>query len=296
MGTYAPARGQEAHVGIGFAMKKEDWFLPSFREQGVLFTLGLLPENHYLAWNGDERGQKFPEGLNTFPISIPVGTHIPHAAGVAWALKLQKKKAAAIGVTGDGGTSKGDFAEALNLAGVLQLPLVAITQNNQWAISMPRSRQTAAQTLAQKAIAAGIPGMQVDGNDCVAVYKAVSEALEKARNGGGPTLLELFTYRMSDHTTADDAARYRNPSELETWKKRDPIERVKKFFVKKKAWSDGFEKKTTEDARKRVDAAVAKMESYPAPKPDELFDYVFDKTNPNLEEQRKELLAGLEEE
>src|SRR6201982_693579 len=215
LGTFPSALGQEAvAVGIAGAMRLEDVFLPSFREHGAQLWRGVSLVELFLFWGGDERGSDFAEAREDFPICVPVGTHAPHAVGVALAFKLRREKRVAVCVFGDGATSKGDVAEALNGAGVWQLPVVFVINNNRWAISVPLAHQTAAETLAQKAIAAGIEGEQVDGNDVIAVREAVSRALAKARAGGGPHLIEAVTYRLGDHTTADDASRYRSGSEV----------------------------------------------------------------------------------
>ena len=188
LGTYPSSLGQEAaQVGSAFALQPKDWVFPAFRELGVFLTRGFPLELIYRFWKGDERGQQIPEGINIFPMCIAVGTHILHAAGTAFAARHRGDDLVSVAYLGDGGTSKGDFHEALNLAGVYKLPLVVICQNNQWAISVPRQAQTAAQTLAQKAIAHGIHGVQVDGNDVLAVYQVTREALELARKGGGST-------------------------------------------------------------------------------------------------------------
>jgi len=231
LGTYPSSLGQEAtQVGSGFALQPQDWVFPGFRELGVFLCRDFPLELIYRFWTGDERGQQIPEGNNIFPVCIAVGTHILHAAGAALAAKYRGDGAVMVAYLGDGATSKGDFHEALNMAGVYRLPLVVICQNNQWAISVPRRAQTAAQTLAQKAIAHGVRGIQVDGNDVLAVYQATKEALDQARNGDGPSFIECETYRMEDHTTADDARRYREPQELDEWRTRDPLLRMRRYL------------------------------------------------------------------
>src|SRR5438445_3090401 len=226
--TYAPVRGQEAsQIGSGLALKNDDWMFPAFRENGAYITRGTPMHMIYQYWMGDERGMRMPEGQNNFTVAIPVSTQILHAVGCAWGNKMQKKKNASIVYFGDAATSKGDFAEGMNFAGVFKIPVVFLCQNNQWAISVPRSRQSASQTLAQKAVAYGFDGIFVDGNDVFAVYQVAKQALEKARSGGGPTLIECYTYRMSDHTTADDASRYRDPKEVVEWQEKVPIDRLR---------------------------------------------------------------------
>src|SRR6516165_3052789 len=237
LGTFASALGQEAvPIGIASAMLAEDVLLPSFREHGAQLWRGVSPVELFLYWGGDERGSDFAEAREDFPVCVPVGTHAPHAVGVALAFKLRREKRVAVCVFGDGATSKGDVAEALNVAGVWQLPAVFVINNNRWAISVPVAQQTAAETLAQKAISAGIEGEQADGNDVIAVREATARALAKARAGGGPHLIEALTYRLGDHTTADDASRYRCGSEVSAHWAEDPITRLRNYLVAERLW------------------------------------------------------------
>jgi TPP-dependent pyruvate/acetoin dehydrogenase alpha subunit len=201
-----------------------------------------------------------------------VSTQIPHGAGIAYAFKYRKQDAAVLTFVGDGGTSEGDFYEALNFAGVFKLPLITIIENNQWAISQPRSRQTAAKTLAQKGIAAGISCVQVDGNDMLAVYKAVRDAIANAKNG--PTLIEAVTCRLSMHTTSDDPTKYRTDADVAAWQKKDPVARVKAYLAGKKQWDDAMEQKTAEEQQKQIDDAVAKAEAF-KPDPRSMFENVY---------------------
>lgn len=285
--TYASTRGQEAQVGVAFALKDDDWFFPSFREHGVLMARGVPISTLMLYWMGDENGSKFPG--NNFMMTVPVSTQVPHAVGAAWAMKLQGKKTATMVFFGDGGSSKADFYEGANFAGVFNAPVVLVCQNNQWAISVPRAHQTKAETIAQKAIAVGFEGIQVDGNDVIAVYLAAKRALEKARSGGGPTLIEMFTYRMSDHTTSDDSRRYRDIKEVEQWAKKDPIDRLRKFMEKNRWWTEKYQKDIEQKIGAQVDAAVKAAESAKPPGPTEMFDYTFEQPTPNLNEQRGEV-------
>jgi pyruvate dehydrogenase E1 component alpha subunit len=216
-----------------------------------------------------------------------VGTHIPHAAGAALAAKIRGDRIAAVAYFGDGGTSKGDFHEGFNLAGVLGLPTVFICQNNQWAISVPISAQTASQSLAQKAVAYGFDGIQVDGNDVLAVYRAAREALEKARSGGGPTFIECLTYRMADHTTADDASRYRSHEETEQWRERDPILRYERFLAKRGLWSEDYAAEMKGKAEGEIDEAVRRYEAVPPPASGEMFDFVGGDLSPRQKLQRQ---------
>ena len=293
LGTYASTLGQEAtQIGYALAMQDTDWMFPSFRANAALIARKIPITNILQYWAGDERGHKWPEGVNNCPIVISVATQLPHAVGAAWGAKIRGDKIAVLVDFGDGGTSKGDFHEAMNFAGTFKLPVVFVCQNNQWAISVPRSVQTAAETIAQKAIAYGFEGMLVDGNDVFAVYKTVKEALEKARNGGGPTLIECYTYRISDHTTADDATRYRDPKEVEFWKKRDPLDRLRKYMQDKKLWTKEYEESITKEFEAAVEKAVQAFESIPAPDPKDIFSYTYSEINQNLQEQMKELTGS----
>lgn len=274
--TYASLLGQEAaQIASAYAIKKEDWFVTTYRDHGVWITRGLPMENLYMYWAGDERGMNFKQDLKALPPAIPIGSHIPHAVGLAWAEKMKGTKNVAIVYFGDGATSKEDFHTAMNFAGVFKVPCVFLCENNQWAISVPRYRQTASKTIAQKAEAYGFEGILVDGNDVFAVYKATQDALKKARAGKGPTLIEAYTYRLESHTTADDWRRYRSAKEVESWRKKDPIVRLRKYMQKKKIWDDKKEEKLLQEARRKVDEAVRKFESVPPPDPKDIFKYIY---------------------
>lgn len=276
IGTYASILGQEAsQIGSALALEKTDWVFPSFRESGVYLALGHPPYKVIQYWGGDERGLRTAPGLNIFPVCIPVASHVPHAVGVAMAAKYRGDKTAALVYFGDGGSSKGDFHEGLNFAGVFRLPVVFICQNNQWAISVPRERQTAAKTIAQKAFAYGIEGIQVDGNDFFAVYRASRQALERAKRGDGPTLIECDTYRMSDHTTADDSTRYRQKEEIEQWKPKDPLLRLELYMEKKGLLTDEYRKEVASKAKTAVDEAERQAESLAVPEPLDMFTHTY---------------------
>lgn len=293
LGTFPSSLGQEAaQIGSGFAITRQDWVFPSFREIGVFLSLGYPLSLYYRYWLGDERGLKTPEDLNIFPINIAVGTHLLHAAGVAMGARYRKDPVVSVAFLGDGGTSKGDFHEALNMAGVYNLPLVAICQNNQWAISVSSKNQTATETLAQKAVAYGIKGVQVDGNDVLAVYQATREALQRARNGGGPTFIECETYRMSDHTTADDAGRYRDKAELEPWRAKDPLLRMRRFLEEKGFWGDSEQIQLEKTLKQQVDQAVHEFETMEPPQPEEMFRFTCDQLSSRQQEQLKECRDG----
>jgi pyruvate dehydrogenase E1 component alpha subunit len=293
-GTYAPLWGQEAcQIGSAYVLQRGDWVFPAFREIGATLMMGVALKDFMLYWMGNEMGSRAPEGINLMPVSIPVGTHIPHAVGAAWAAKLKGDKIVAVAYFGDGATSKGDFHEAMNFAGVFKTPTLFFCQNNQFAISVPRSKQTASATIAQKAIAYGFGGIQVDGNDLFAVIAATKEAADKARSGGGPTLIEGVTFRFGPHTTADDPTKYRTDEEIERWKPLDPMVRLRSYLKAKGRWTEEGETRMTEDAQKEVDQAVKDAEAVPAPQPKEIFEYVFAEMTPPLREQLEYLKSTL---
>ena len=290
LGTYAPTRGQEAsQIGSAFAIQDEDMVFPAFRENGVFLVRRMPMELLFQFWGGDERGMNIPKNVNMFPIAITVGAQLLHAVGYSIAMKYKKKKAAAITYFGDGATSEGDFHEALNFAGVFNAPCVFICQNNQYAISVPVEEQTASETLAQKAIAYGFSGIKVDGNDVFAVYKATFEALKKARAGKGPTLIECYTYRIGDHTTSDDAKKYRKESEVKKWELKDPILRLKKYMRKMKMFSEKYENEIKKTSEEQVEKALAKAEAVPKLKPEEIFDFIYSSLTQELSEQREQI-------
>jgi pyruvate dehydrogenase E1 component alpha subunit len=286
MGTYAPVRGQEAQVASAVAMGKEDFVFPAFRENGVFLARGVPPEQIYQYWYGDERGSCIPVESRIFPVSITVGAHPLHAVGYAMAMQRLKKKVVTITYFGDGATSEGDCLEAFNFAGAFKAPVVFICQNNGWAISLPVSQQTAASTLAQKAIAFGFEGVRVDGNDVFAVYKAVKIAVEKARMGGGPTLIEMLTYRMADHTTSDEAKKYRREEEVIAWGGKDPILRLKNYMSTKKMGNEKYFASVVSNAEKIIENATLKYEKIPFYKPEEIFNYMYKELTPDLREQQ----------
>lgn len=288
LGTYASSLGQEASfVGIGSAMRSEDVLLPTYRESGAMFLRGVTMTELLLYWGGDERGMDYAVPREDFPVCVPIATHVPHAVGVAYAMKLRREPRVAVCTLGDGATSKGDFYEALNIAGAWQLPVVFAVCNNEWAISVPRRDQTHAETLAQKAIAAGIEGEQVDGNDVIAVRHRVSRALEKARAGDGPGLIEAVSYRMSDHTTADDASRYRTKNELEEQAKYDPIKRLRDYLVRNGQLTEQDEETVRAECAAEVEAAAKEYLATPAPPPEVMFDYLYETLPASLAEQRE---------
>jgi 2-oxoisovalerate dehydrogenase E1 component alpha subunit len=295
LGTYPSSYGQEAaEVAIGAAMAREDVLLGTYRETGAMLVRGVEMHEILAYWGGDERGMAYsgPEApREDFPISVPIATHAPHAVGVAYAFKLRNERRVAVCVLGDGGTSKGDFYEALNAAGVWQLPLLFVVVNNQWAISVPRETQSRAPTLAQKAIAAGIEGEQVDGNDAIAMYHVSSEALARCRSGGGPRLIEALTYRLSDHTTADDARRYRSELEVERARALDPVPRLRKYLEREGVWGDADEEELVAEHARLIDAAVDRYLETPPPAPGAMFEHLFETLPAALEPQRESVEA-----
>jgi pyruvate dehydrogenase E1 component alpha subunit len=295
MGTWPPIKGQEAiQAAFGRAMTTDDWLIPAFREHGVMLEKGIPGHLIYAYWAGDERGSCFPEGVRCLPVAVPVGSQWQHGTGIGLSLKLRGEEAAAVVFGGDGSTSEGDFHEAVNCAGVFGVPTVFVIQNNQWAISVPLHQQTAAETLAQKAHAYGVPGIQVDGNDVFAMWVAASEALERARSGGGPTLIEAVTYRLGDHTTADDASRYRSEDEVARWEARDPILRLRKYLEHRELWSDELEDKLAEQVHHWVDEQVSELEAMTPQPPEELFSHMYGDAPPHLLEQMSSLVEEVE--
>jgi 2-oxoisovalerate dehydrogenase E1 component alpha subunit len=264
--------------------------VPSFREHGAQLWRGVTPLELFLYWGGDERGSDFAGPREDFPVSVPVASHAPHAAGAALAFKLRREPRVAVCVFGDGATSKGDVAESLNIAGVWRLPAVFIVNNNGWAISVPRARQTAAETLAQKAIAAGIPGQQVDGNDVVAVRAVVGAAIERARRGDGASLIEALTYRLGDHTTADDASRYRDDAEATRHWPEEPVARLRTYLAAVGAWTKGDEEHLLEETAAEIEAAAQAYLATPAQDAGTIFDFTYAELPADLAAERAAFL------
>lgn len=289
LGTYPSTLGQEAiGVGIGASMKPEDVFCPYYRDYGAQFWRGVKMSEILLYWGGDERGSDFANNKNDFPICVPIASQTLHAVGIATAMKIKKESRVTVTVLGDGGTSRGDFYEAINLAGIWQLPVVFVINNNQWAISMSRKAQTRAETLAQKGIAAGIPSEQVDGNDVIAVLDAMERATTCAREGRGPTLIEAISYRMGDHTTADDARRYRDAAELEKYRLEDPILRLKRYLMAQNVWDEQHENSLQESASLEVQANVTEYSNTKPLPLESMFDFLYEKLPDALISQREE--------
>jgi len=290
LGTYPSTRGQEAmFVGLGAGLAKEDIFVPYYRDFGTLIQRGAKLSDFLLYWGGDERGNSFGKNNHDFPFSVPVGSQPLHAAGIATALKIHKQPHAVAVVCGEGGTSEGDFYEAMNVAGVWKLPVVFVVNNNQWAISVPRSAQSSAQTIAQKAIAAGFSGEQVDGNDVIAVRYRVEEAMKKARENHEPTLLEIVCYRQSDHTTADDARRYEPEGIREQEWTKEPIGRLKKYLEDNQFWDAEKEQQLQTECAAEVDVAVAEYINTKPQAPESMFDNLYASLPEIYLEQREDV-------
>lgn len=295
--TYAPNRGQEAaQIGSIAPAGTNDWLVPAFRELGAWLYKGVDLEKIFLYWYGNENGSRFSEEIKMLPVSVPIASQLNHAVGISMASKIKGEKDVAIAYVGDGGTSQGEFHEAVNFAGVFNTPTVFIIQNNQWAISVPRSDQTKSKTLAQKAIAYGIPGIQVDGNDILAVYAASKEAVDRARNGEGPTLIEAVTYRLGPHTTSDDPTIYRDESEVNEWSMKDPIIRFKKYLIDKGLWSEEMEQKQTEEYESYVGETFKKVENSGLMPLEDIFKFTYSEMTPNLIEQYESYKKYIEEE
>lgn len=291
LGTYASSLGQEAiGAAIGSIMKDEDVLFPAYREYAAQFLRGVKLNEILLYWGGNGQGMNFQGPRGDFPICVPIASQAPQAVGAAYAMQLRGEKRVAVCVLGDGATSKGDFYEAINAAGVWNLPVVFIINNNRWAISLPQDKQTHAQTLAQKAIAAGIDGEQVDGNDVIALYARIEQAIEKARSGTGPTVIEALTYRLSDHTTADDASRYRSEKELQENWLYEPIKRLNLYLTQMGFWSDTDEEKLHARCQDEIDSAVHEYLNTPAQPPETMFDHLYATLPDNLVQQRDSVM------
>lgn len=288
LGTYASSLGQEAvSVGAAAAMEPTDVFVPSYREHGGQLWRGVTLKELFLYWGGDERGNDFAGPREDFPNCIPVGSHLAHAVGIALAFRLRGEQRAAVCLFGDGATSKGDFAEALNMAGIWKVPAIFVINSNGWAISVSRAKQSAASTLAQKAIAAGIPGEQVDGNDVIAVRAVVEHALARARKGLGPSLIEAVTYRLCDHTTADDASRYRDDAEVSRHWPAEPLVRLRNFLISAGHWDKAKEEAVLHDCDSAVERAAAEYLATPPEPVSAIFDSVYAEPPGELLEQRE---------
>jgi pyruvate dehydrogenase E1 component alpha subunit len=288
LATYASFEGQEAaQIGSAAALRPDDWLVATYRDAAAMWLAGYPMELLIAGRTGHERGGSPPDGVNVMPPSITVGGHMVHAVGLAWAERYRRTGRVALTLFGDGATSEGDFHEAMNFAGVFKVGCVFLCQNNGWAISLPTERQTAAAHIADKAVGYGMPGVRVDGNDVLAVYSATRTALELARDGAGPTLIEAVTYRIGPHTNSDNPARYRSAELTESWRRRDPIERLRRHLTATGRWSQPWQDELDREAAELVDAAVAAAEGLPELTAGETLDAVFAELPPGLTEQRR---------
>jgi pyruvate/2-oxoglutarate/acetoin dehydrogenase E1 component/TPP-dependent pyruvate/acetoin dehydrogenase alpha subunit len=294
IGTYAPGKGQEGcQVGATNALDKGDWYVPMYRDSAGMMAFGMPPFKLLLYWGGDERGMQIPENVNMLPVAVPVSTQLPHAVGLALARRLQGDRAVTLVCTGDGGTSKADFHESLNFAGVYDLPVVFGVENNQWAISVKRNNQTASKTIAQKAVAYGFEGILVDGNDVIASFEATKYAVDKARRGGGPTLIEYMTYRLGPHTTAELVSnKLKAPDEVAEWEHKSPITRFEKYLRSRGLLDDRSKEVVLAAAQRRMDEAVATYRATTTPDPSVIFEYTYSSPTPLLMEERAEAFGG----
>lgn len=289
LGTFASALGQEAiGVAVAAAMESRDALAPSYRDHGAQFMRGMTMVECLLYWGGDERGSDFAVPREDFPNCVPVATQVAHAVGAAYAFMRRREERVAVCMIGDGGTANGGFYEPLNMAGIWKAPVVIVINNNGWAISTPRALESAAGTLAQKGVAAGVEGVQVDGNDVIAVYDAARRAIDKARGGGGPTLIEALSYRLGDHTTADDSTRYRDPETVRREWAREPIARLRTYLLGKGLWSAEKETSLLKECGEEVEQAVAAYLATPAPGSDAMFDHLYAALPDALASQREE--------
>ena len=293
MGTYASLLGSEAiDAVVGELMAADDVLVPYYRNHALQLLRGTPLSDVLSYWGGDERGNAAVEMREDFPNAVPTATQTLHAAGVATAFKIRNEKRVAVTLCGDGATSKGDFPEALNVAGAWQLPVVFVVNNNQWAISVPRQIQSGAETLAQKAFGAGIHGEQVDGNDVIALHEAVQEALERARSGKGATMIEAVSYRLADHTTADDATRYRDSDELKAAWEREPIKRLQTWLHQQGWWDETQEKAWIEETGQIIQSGIDDYLARPAQPVEHLIDYLYAELPDALQEQRARLIRN----
>jgi pyruvate dehydrogenase E1 component alpha subunit len=293
--TFGSLVGQEAAaVGLAAPLQPQDWLATSYREIASHLVKGVPLPTMLFSFRGSSR-EHYPAETRCLPIQIVIGTQMLHAVGLAMAAKIAGDPVVAVGACGDGATSEGDFNEALNWAGVYKAPVVLVVQNNGWAISVPRHKQTAAQTIASRGPGFGVPSRLVDGNDILAMYSAMSEAVDRARAGDGPTLIEALTYRIGAHTTADDPTRYRDPAEVEAWKARDPIARFKRYLVGRGLTDDARESAMITQLEDEINAAVEEAEAMPLPSPEKIFDWAYANPFPRLEEERAILKHYLEE-
>ena len=293
--TYAPNTGQEAaQVGSAYALEKKDWLVPAFRELGGWLIKGVPLKNIYMYWYGNEWGSHMPADVNMLPVSIPIASQLEHATGIAMANTIKGEDGVVLAYVGDGGTSAGDFHEALNFAAVFKAPVIFLIQNNQFAISVPRAMQTNSKTLAQKAIAYDIPGILVDGNDIFAMYDITKKAVERAREGLGPTLIEAYTYRLGAHTTSDDPTKYRKDEEVEEWRVKDPLTRFELYLLDQGIITQDYIKELKAELEKEVGTTFESIENTSDTEVEDIFKYHYETMTPQLQEQLDEYKSFLE--
>ena len=297
IGTYLPARGHEAAVlGSVYPLRPTDWLVPVWREWAAYVWRGWPLDNLILLYAGLSEGTSVPDGIRDLPVCVPMGTHVPHAVGIACAARARREDSVVLCYFGDGASSEGVCQEAMNFAGVYQAPIVFVCVNNQWAISIPRSRQTRAKTLAHRALAYGFPGIQVDGNDLLAMVTATREAIARAREGRGPSLIEAVTYRLAPHSTADDPKKYQDPAEVKLWEAREPLPRLRRYLQAKGVVDDAlharFEAEVDAEVRDAVERAEARMK---AARPESMFDHVYGDVPAGVRAQREEFAREQEE-
>ena len=289
LATYAPFEGQEAsQIGAAAALRADDWVAGTYRDAALMWRSGYPWRLLIAGRTGDERGGSPPDDVNVLPPSITVGGHMIHAVGLAWAEALKGSDRVALTSFGDGATSEGDFHEAMNFAAVYGTPSVFLCQNNGFAISYPRSEQTISESIAMKADGYGMPGVQVDGNDVAAVLTVTREAIDLARKGGGPSLIEAVTYRLGPHTTADDPGRYRDEDEALAWRERDPLQRVRLLLERAGGWAPDWQEELETKATTRIEEAVAEAEALPEPNLEEMFGRMYEEPTGPLQDQLDE--------
>ena len=293
LSVYPPYQGQEAaQVGMMLAFDQNDWLVPSYRESAAALTHGLPLETLILYWRAHPAGWRFPDDVNILPFYIPIATQLPQAVGLAHGLTLQGEGRVVATFVGDGGTSEGDFHEALNFASVYGAPVVFMVQNNGWAISVPTTKQMKTEFIASRAAGYEMPGVTVDGNDLVAVWQVAREAVARARDGGGPTLIEAMTYRMAPHTTSDDPSRYRTEDEATAWTGRDPIRRMQTALNHLGLWDESDEARLLETLKRELDEAVRAADATPDPEPQEIVEHVFETMTPDQQRAWEVLRDG----
>lgn len=287
--TFPPNFGQEASaVGSGMVIREEDWLIPAYRELGAWLRKGATVKDFFLYWGGHEDGATFPGAPQMFPPSVPIASQLIHATGFGYAVKYKKEKKVVFAYVGDGGTSEGEFHEALNYASVWKVPVVFMIQNNHYAISAHSNMQSNSLNFAVKSLSYGIPGLLADGNDFFATYAATLEARKHAASGKGPVLLEFETYRRGPHTTSDDPTRYRTKKEEDEWAKKDPVDRMRKFLIAGKYWSEKKDKELQDNLKSEIDRQFMEVENYPPHKLEDVFKYQFEEMPDCLRKQMVE--------